>query len=107
MNAVFVNPVPVSALDELPGYSCRGDATDDTRPASELAAQGGQPAEHAPSGEALSALTLLLEACLSTHHMPTLEDMAKELQQEGKAGEACWQQIVAAKQPACAHDPKG
>ena len=68
---------------------CRGEAAeDDTRPASELAAKGGQPgAAWAPSGEALSALTLLLDACLSTHHMPTLEDKAEELQQGGKTGE--------------------
>ncbi len=41
-----------------------------------MGAQGG---DWAPSAAALSALTLLLDACLGDHHMPSLEDVAQGL----------------------------
>ena len=85
---MVVHPVPLSALDQQRGGVDAG-VVPQTTPGLPQSWQhrGGQPVDCAPSGEALSVLTLLLDACLSTHHMPTLEDKAKEVQQEGKAGE--------------------
>ena len=47
-----------------------------------MGAQGG---EWAPSAQALSATMLLLDACLSDHHMPNLEKVAADLKSKGRA----------------------
>ena len=65
----------------------RRPGADDTRPASQLSADlGKQGAGAAPSAEALSAVMLLLGACLADHRMPNLEDMAKGMAAGGECG---------------------
>lgn len=57
---------------------------DDTRSASELsAAADSKRGANAPSAESLGAIMTLLDACLSTHHMPTLQDVVSEAQEKG------------------------
>ena len=60
---------------------------DDTICAAQLArrASSAGASPGVPSAEALSATMLLLEACLSTHHMPTLQEVVKQAQEQGDA----------------------
>ncbi|CAL8463668.1 g3202 [Coccomyxa elongata] len=61
---------------------------DDTRSASELsAAADGKRGASGPSAESLGAIMTLLDACLSTHHMPTLQDVVSQAQEKGKPKE--------------------
>ena len=59
---------------------------DDSLSASELAAQEERKPEQAatpPTAEALGAVMSLLEACLSTGHMPTPEEAVSDAQKDG------------------------
>ena len=57
---------------------------DDARSASELSASAGtKQGRIAPSAESLGTIMTLLDACLSTHHMPTLQDIVSEAQEKG------------------------
>lgn len=64
------------------------DSRDDTRTASELAAADvSKQGAEGPSAEALGAIMTLLDACLGTHHMPTLQDVISQAQTKEKGAQ--------------------
>lgn len=73
----------MQALHDNLQHSCRSD--DDSLSASELAALNASKAHDsaAPSAEALGSVMCLLDACLSTAHMPTPEEAVTEAQKDG------------------------
>lgn len=79
----LLRTVALQAMPDNPQHPCRSH--DDSLSASELAAQHASKAHDsaAPSAEALGSVMCLLEACLSTAHMPTPEEAVTEAQKDG------------------------
>ena len=73
---------PADPLDLI--STCRSQ--DDSLSASQLAAQHDSKLKDAaaPTAEALGSLMCLMEACLSTGHMPTPEEAITEAQNDGE-----------------------